>query len=393
MKQLELESSKPDSLVRNAVDTKQKEFEELIRDIEQVLKQLDGLVSKYQSLCTGNRRKRDVLRFSAEGLEEIRSKIILHTSAAILFLGTLSAASLGRIELKLDEIVNELRSGQRDTAAIALSDDEDDPVARKRWRTLKNELVNDGFQQEDIESHKAWIKAELRKRIPEGQSEQEKDKETRKPYGLPYQITNMDYKQNRWHSPQFTNPWLTSPLPLRSMGKQATLEEMSNFADALDASRGMVAMSQSDITPRYIYGSAGSNAENPPKLRRSPSITSIDSTHSDVAEYDMYGNVTKRTVITTTTTYYSTSASGGSVSGGYGSTDFSDHDVPSRTLPRPNGSLSMPPAPQSMIGQFASKISSSSAKKHKCKICDKRFTRESSLQTHMYSHTGEKRKS
>lgn len=45
-----------------------------------------------------------------------------------------------------------------------------------------------------------------------------------------------------------------------------------------------------------------------------------------------------------------------------------------------------------MMGQFSSKVSSSSQKKHKCKICDKRFTRPSSLQTHMYSHTGEKRK-
>ena len=29
---------------------------------------------------------------------------------------------------------------------------------------------------------------------------------------------------------------------------------------------------------------------------------------------------------------------------------------------------------------------------HKCKVCDKRFTRPSSLQIHMYKHTGEKRK-
>ncbi|KAK8021035.1 hypothetical protein PG990_006173 [Apiospora arundinis] len=51
---------------------------------------------------------------------------------------------------------------------------------------------------------------------------------------------------------------------------------------------------------------------------------------------------------------------------------------------------SPPPAPQSMMGQFSSKVSSSTQKKHKCKVCDKRFTRPSSLQTHMYSHTGEK---
>merc|ERR1712000_787314 len=65
----------------------------------------------------------------------------------------------------------------------------------------------------------------------------------------------------------------------------------------------------------------------------------------------------------------------------------------SRTLPRPTqllGAAQIPPAPQTMMGQFSSKVSSSTQKKHKCKVCDKRFTRPSSLQTHMYSHTGEK---
>ena len=41
------------------------------------------------------------------------------------------------------------------------------------------------------------------------------------------------------------------------------------------------------------------------------------------------------------------------------------------------------------MGQFNS-VSSSTEKKHRCKVCDKAFTRQSSLQTHMYSHTGEK---
>jgi uncharacterized Zn-finger protein len=43
------------------------------------------------------------------------------------------------------------------------------------------------------------------------------------------------------------------------------------------------------------------------------------------------------------------------------------------------------------MGQFSSKLPNGIQKKHKCKVCDKRFTRPSSLQTHIYSHTGEKR--
>ncbi|RIB03483.1 hypothetical protein C2G38_1989847 [Gigaspora rosea] len=39
---------------------------------------------------------------------------------------------------------------------------------------------------------------------------------------------------------------------------------------------------------------------------------------------------------------------------------------------------------------FSSKTVSSTPKRYKCNICQKRFTRPSSLQTHTYSHTGEK---
>jgi len=150
-------------------------------------------------------------------------------------------------------------------------------------------------------------------------------------------------------------------------------QQRNSFTDALDASRGMVSLSQSDITPRNIYGSQGTSRSS----TDSYGFPSSHSAHSSISSAS-YGH----------NGYY----------GGEGSvTDYSSAGesvdlASSRTLPRPNALLgaSMPPAPQSMMGQFSSKVSSSSQKKHKCKICDKRFTRPSSLQTHMYSHTGEK---
>ncbi|KAI6819514.1 hypothetical protein KC367_g2118 [Hortaea werneckii] len=156
----------------------------------------------------------------------------------------------------------------------------------------------------------------------------------------------------------------------------ASEAERQSFSDALDASRGMVAMSQSDITPRNVYGAPTSSRSS----LESYGFPSSHSSHSSISSASGYPG------------YYNSSVSEASI-GDYSSASESvDGMSGSRTLPRPSALIggNMPPAPQSMMGQFNSKVSSSSQKKHKCKICDKRFTRPSSLQTHMYSHTGEK---
>ncbi|RWA12440.1 hypothetical protein EKO27_g2657 [Xylaria grammica] len=146
-------------------------------------------------------------------------------------------------------------------------------------------------------------------------------------------------------------------------------EDRRAFADAIDASRGMIAMSQE--TPRAIY---------PPRNRGSTDSYGFPATHSNnssISSASNYGGGYYAASVDSSVSDYSTAGS-----------DI--ESVTSRTLPRPNLMTQPPPAPQSMMGQFSSKVSSSTQKKHKCKVCDKRFTRPSSLQTHMYSHTGEK---
>ncbi|KAI1844400.1 hypothetical protein JX265_010169 [Neoarthrinium moseri] len=150
-------------------------------------------------------------------------------------------------------------------------------------------------------------------------------------------------------------------------------DDRRSFADALDAGQGMLAMSQE--TPRAIYPPANARG------RTSTDSYGFPSTHSTSSSISSASN------------YGSGSYYGGSIDSSVSdySTAGSDiESVTSRTLPRPNLMTQPPPAPQSMMGQFSSKVSSSTQKKHKCKVCDKRFTRPSSLQTHMYSHTGEK---
>ena len=51
----------------------------------------------------------------------------------------------------------------------------------------------------------------------------------------------------------------------------------------------------------------------------------------------------------------------------------------------------LPLAPQSTMSSSHSRVSSNTQKKHMCKVCCKKFTRPSSLVTHMYSHILDKR--
>ncbi|KAH6953873.1 hypothetical protein BKA56DRAFT_504212, partial [Ilyonectria sp. MPI-CAGE-AT-0026] len=125
-------------------------------------------------------------------------------------------------------------------------------------------------------------------------------------------------------------------------------DERKFFADALDASHGMLTMSHETLW--NIYG----NRNN----RSSVDSSGFPSTPSTISTNSSTGNFSS---------YYQ----GDSV------TDYSTagpdiKSVNSGTLPRPQGLIGsqIPPASQSMMGQFSPKVSSSAQKKHNCKVCD-----------------------
>jgi len=181
-----------------------------------------------------------------------------------------------------------------------------------------------------------------------------------------------------------------APAPVRSTyaihqdSRRPSQPGLSNestraFGDAIDASRGMLSLSsQNQDTPRNIYGpqSGRSGRGSADSYGFPPTHSSTSSVSSTGGFQGYYGGSVDSSV-----SDYSHSNAGSDI-----------ESVSSRTLPGPSGLLNsgLPPAPSSMMSQFSSKTSSTAQKKHKCKVCSKRFTRPSSLQTHMYSHTGEK---
>lgn len=145
-------------------------------------------------------------------------------------------------------------------------------------------------------------------------------------------------------------------------------------------------------TPRNIYGTSHVRGSSNDSSYGFPTPHSQHSSISSASHSAHHGYP-----------YYSGSSYAGSTDGGsvtdYSSASEVDMMGPGapmqRTLPAPSQLLAgadygMPPEPHAMMSQFNAKMSPIAQKKHKCKICEKRFTRPSSLQTHMFSHTGEK---
>ncbi|KAJ9608601.1 uncharacterized protein PV06_00709 [Exophiala oligosperma] len=196
------------------------------------------------------------------------------------------------------------------------------------------------------------------------------------------------------YTPSYTSMTYAQSLAQQQQQQQSQHRKMSDVDSSraanasfgeLDASRGMLALSHQnlhDLTPRNIYEARAQRAS-----ADSYGFPQTASAHSSISNesgrgYPYYAPSSVGSVADSATDYSSAASDAGY-----------DSMTVSRTLPRPTQLLGAPigpPAPQSMMGQFSSKMSGNTQKKHKCKVCDKRFTRPSSLQTHMYSHTGEK---
>lgn len=169
LKELEDEIENPDSILNRTGAGKKAELGLLVKNCTGVLQQLNKLLTKYKSLGTTSKRTWDRLRWGAENLQDIREKLLTHTSSLTLFLTTLGTGSLGRIEKKLDQLIQDVRAGRKEETIITFTIEENNPdESGIHWDLLKGELVDDGFSKLEIEAHKHWIKAKLTELIENG---------------------------------------------------------------------------------------------------------------------------------------------------------------------------------------------------------------------------------
>ncbi|PVH71211.1 hypothetical protein DL98DRAFT_435623, partial [Cadophora sp. DSE1049] len=149
-------------------------------------------------------------------------------------------------------------------------------------------------------------------------------------------------------------------------------ESARSSGDTIGASKGIIARRE-NTTPRDIYEAQGRVRRRSGDSYGFPAACSTSSSMSSSESYPLYLGDSINSSISDNTN------SGSNIESISSWTLISNPRLPNKGIP-----------PSSLMGQFSSEESLNREKKHKCKVCDKRFTRPSSLQTHMYSHTGEK---
>ena len=171
LRELQDECEDKDSILNSNQEDKKRTLNVLVQNCIEVLKELQQLLTRYRSLGTNQKRAWDRVKFGSEGIQEIRNKLMFHTSSLTLFLTTLETTSLRRMEKKIDDLAAQIRAGCHEPSIVSLCDDADVLEQENSWRLLLNELSDD-FSMDEIQKHKDEIKLYIRELVDRGDFEE-----------------------------------------------------------------------------------------------------------------------------------------------------------------------------------------------------------------------------
>lgn len=174
LQRLQREFEDPESLITRASDDQRKELHEMCDGCERVLKVVDSIICKYNTLSEDKRSGKRLwqkVRFGngeMQDLSEIRSKLSSHTSAINLSMNLCFMGSQGRVEKELNNLGGDLQgirwkvdwiaaniaaSSGEGTVWTSYADDD-----RGFWRELRRGLIKDGYGSSVLHRHKHLIK-------------------------------------------------------------------------------------------------------------------------------------------------------------------------------------------------------------------------------------------
>jgi hypothetical protein len=186
MDRLKQDIEDPTSLLKRKAHNREKDMKQILDNCKDVLEEVQAFVDKHSTLerpANANQPLQLVKRVwhayevGSADLDNTRGKLTFYTSTIDLFLDSLGAAALGRIEHKVDLIVAQLIA-QNKTMNMKLPDDAQSVLSLasdtpdvNAWKALHSDLITAGISESDIESHKDRIVAYARGLITDTLSE------------------------------------------------------------------------------------------------------------------------------------------------------------------------------------------------------------------------------
>jgi hypothetical protein len=174
LSRLQQEKSKPDSLLNRTTDDRQGEIGTLLHRCRDLLKRLERVLKKYNSMPSEKRsatRTWNRLRFGngeVVDLKDMRQKLATHTNAIGLFLNLLSVDSQSHVERLMAGQAEDIRlllhhvnwivaasqARTHDEGSVLTSYAEDDKAT---WKEFRRELIHQGFSSRLLQKHKSAI--------------------------------------------------------------------------------------------------------------------------------------------------------------------------------------------------------------------------------------------
>lgn len=138
-----------------------------------VLGDLQALVDKYESLGTQSRRTWDRMKWGAEDIVEIRSRLTSNATMLTAFIRWAPflskylysplmqlplSTSQTSVEQKLDKLISDFQQGKRAPSVVSLQTvDSLDPDDKEAWRTIRKELEDIGISVAALDANKDFI--------------------------------------------------------------------------------------------------------------------------------------------------------------------------------------------------------------------------------------------
>ncbi|KAF8857008.1 hypothetical protein BDZ45DRAFT_727083 [Acephala macrosclerotiorum] len=150
--------------------SKQNSLATITSGCQDVLRDLQALTKKYESLGSKSKRTWDRMRWGSSDIAELRQRLTSNTMLLTAFMSTIQIV----VERKLDALIQEYQDGRRDASVISVATLESLTLDDKRmWREIRKELEGIGISVAAFDANKAFILEWFQKAVETGAFEEQ----------------------------------------------------------------------------------------------------------------------------------------------------------------------------------------------------------------------------